>query len=1242
MCFRAKLNRVIWTLNISIVGFFSLYSEVIAQLKASNGQPIVILGDQVPFEVWPGVRLWGDDAAPSMGVPHMMSSFDRDECASRCASQGFFCKAFTWSKTQGGCRFFKSIDRGLRTKGYDAWIRTDNSLIPGREIFEEDRLSDIERDTIHSMLSEDYGGAEMSPGFGPHTRPLIERFQSDLGAEHVTGFLSRAQIGHLVWSDRRREDFERHRSALVAAPENPFLAATGCNSVSDEISRLSSEYASSLWPKTTSAQKSFNVDLSIPTVPDRFPAFLILAFSEPVRIAGDFGYVLQPGARFAFDLPVAPHRTRLVVPLFTAHTPKSLEVKITPILARSIEVETLIAAPSACGAKFHSMSSTSFETEVGAPRLVVHEQLTSREPLRVLRTPDQSRYIEIHDGSFILRTAEGIVLLDTQGTDVALSETGRFLTSYLNRDVSIWDTLDGEYIGGGFSWYVGWHNSDSFAHSLSGDWGMAKIYSTGYPSNPIPFEIFTCRTCSALPQLIHFSMEDDLVWAEVGMGTITSLSSKEYLDDHEGIDHAFRSYSDIQPVEKTIGYKYQDFLSFVVDDDTIEDTKDVIGISEWRMRFGGVESCIGNSHKLCSDVRDGFSADGLRILRRLSDTFGLSYQSIVQFQEQEQGNKYTYEERKAGITSDVRAVDPKLLALEIADCDPELNTQIELPTQGLTETVCADWLDKWRLDHEGIRYTLISGGTIFGNAGAQFFTTALHRSDVPGKIALHAGAAVYDATEPWPCVGGCGFEAHLLGRRYIVSFSRESTEIDVFDLETNQIQHVSAHRGNLTSMVRLTADERHLLQINRDGSFALHRLAESGSTKPKLVLQGTFRDDEVLAWNEGFEFESSFEGAHLMHLRFEGAEHVLPFESFSSRLETKGLVSQTLLGQAATTKKEISLPPILSTKLVSEDETSVEVSVYQTAGNRADQIVVYQDGQFDRAFEDIQLPVQLKIEKRAGSRTLSVLGLDTDGQTGIAKQIEIFPRQAPKSIYLLSLGVADFEDQALSQLGYTLTDVFEFSSTLSDYTRTDPTLELASMEEFGRSATPERFLKALQNTIAQASQDDVVALHLATHGLTAKDGELFVALRGTDSEQLLGTAIAWADLEGLLEGASAKVLLFLDLCHGGLAGTDLFTPAENFVSKLVEGRTTTVLALAASKGRERANEAEGGVAAGNFTASVIDVLFDKAKKYDTNKSGRIEVSELYENVKRKVTQATGGAQTPWLTRNRLIGDFPVW
>jgi uncharacterized caspase-like protein len=84
-----------------------------------------------------------------------------------------------------------------------------------------------------------------------------------------------------------------------------------------------------------------------------------------------------------------------------------------------------------------------------------------------------------------------------------------------------------------------------------------------------------------------------------------------------------------------------------------------------------------------------------------------------------------------------------------------------------------------------------------------------------------------------------------------------------------------------------------------------------------------------------------------------------------------------------------------------------------------------------------------------------------------------------------------------------------------------------------------------------------------------------------------------------------------------------------------------MVVLASSKGRQSSLEnSESG--AGYFTSAIAAAIAGGRVKHDRDQSGLIDLSELYSAVKMQVMNASYGRQTPWLTRNGLVGEMAIF
>jgi hypothetical protein len=87
------------------------------------------------------------------------------------------------------------------------------------------------------------------------------------------------------------------------------------------------------------------------------------------------------------------------------------------------------------------------------------------------------------------------------------------------------------------------------------------------------------------------------------------------------------------------------------------------------------------------------------------------------------------------------------------------------------------------------------------------------------------------------------------------------------------------------------------------------------------------------------------------------------------------------------------------------------------------------------------------------------------------------------------------------------------------------------------------------------------------------------------------------------------------------------------------GRAAPVTLIAASKGRQLSHEEfDGGV----FTTAIVKAIGASSGATDTNGNGAIELAELYRQIKRDVVRATRYKQTPWIARNNMVGETPLF
>jgi hypothetical protein len=84
-----------------------------------------------------------------------------------------------------------------------------------------------------------------------------------------------------------------------------------------------------------------------------------------------------------------------------------------------------------------------------------------------------------------------------------------------------------------------------------------------------------------------------------------------------------------------------------------------------------------------------------------------------------------------------------------------------------------------------------------------------------------------------------------------------------------------------------------------------------------------------------------------------------------------------------------------------------------------------------------------------------------------------------------------------------------------------------------------------------------------------------------------------------------------------------------------------MIVFSASKGRQESLETQGE-RGGLFSVALDRVLTRDRAASDLDGNGAISVSELYRGLKSRIVRQSNGAQTPWLSRNLIFGDFDLF
>lgn len=484
-------------------------------------------------------------------------------------------------------------------------------------------------------------------------------------------------------------------------------------------------------------------------------------------------------------------------------------------------------------------------------------------------------------------------------------------------------------------------------------------------------------------------------------------------------------------------------------------------------------------------------------------------------------------------------------------------------------------------------------------------------------------------------IGRSNFSSRFYADRYLLIWSTEDRAMMLFDIETHKTiwKEFNLGRGDLLKEAFYSVEDQHVTQVNTDGSFYVYDVPGK-----KRVLEGRYVDDETIAWTPDLRFDASPEGANYVNLRFPGQRGQYAFQQFARTVKKPGLIAEVLARNYKPTDATLGLPPVLTGALHADaGRIKGEVTV-SSAGD----IRVYQDGLLTDTIPALQVGATIAVDvaRIPGSRWVSVVAYDVAGLASLPVGSDLASVGDLPVLHALTIGIDRYEGAGLKPLGYAKKDAATLLTAIE--VQNGKSLRLATRTHLADGeATPQAILAKVEAAVASAKRGETIVFSYAGHGVTGPDGRFYIATTNTVAHDIAGTALAWDRITALLSKAEARVIVFLDACHSGAAGTGMFATNDDAVGDVLQGVPSGLLVFSASKGRQFSEESSS-TGGGVFTNAVADVIARKRAEFDLDRNGAIEISELYLGVKRQVANATEGRQVPWLARNELVGDFAIF
>lgn len=1008
---------------------------------------------------------------------------------------------------------------------------------------------------------------------------------------------------------------------------------------------------------------------------------------EPVQLPGFFA--LRPSSAGPKGLAFGEGMTRAFVPLYQQGSHLSGTFAVRLFDAGKFELKAAVVASTVCGERILKSEAPRVITVVpAAPEIAVQDPYDIERPKQAILSNSGRYLLQVFDGRYrVFDAATGAKLVDRAGHNPNFSPTSRFVAANTGvaggESYEVIDLVSRRPVALVSGPLIGWTESDAFIITAgAGDWSSLAVQSS-LISDFVDGEEDSPSLAMASPIKTSPSWEVLSVKLDVDAGIVTFANEARPAPAGEEAANAYElaSGQSLTPSPIAKGWHAREAIRFSHFYDPASDT---VNAREWVRERG--KSKILNALRPFKAAHRTLDQKAMALLSEtssakvsrgdwrslgsrgemLGDGNRTAFDNFVRELERF-GIKIAPEVSREAIVPVVSAVERERSELEGRRLEIARTKQM---ARGIEERLVREVpgarrildskavllgmdnkinLEKhleglWRWEVEGAPVWLLEALDFQGSGAFGHIEAKLLRSpgssgaiaDLPeetiGAYAPHPNEASDNSVRLKPRI--------FLGR-YLVAGLAGAKTIAVIDLRGEQKSIVlnEIPQADLLADVLLTGDARHVIQVNSDGQFFFHEVASG-----KVVLGGRYIDSELIFYTPEGYYWSSYEGAHFVQLRFPGLPELYSFQQFASVLDRPDFVRKRLQnGAADLPQPALTPPPELSIELAEalQGGGADRVRVHAQSSVGLARLRLYYDGQLvhDQPLSGNEFQGEVSIPNSRNARRLSALAIDAKGFVSAARALRLTPRGGGANRLLgLLAGVDSYTDPSID-LTYAKSDASRLAAALrargaSYYASEDIELLL------DKAVTGQAIADALEKAVASATPEDTILFFFAGHGVQGEDGRYYLVPSNVDLNNIEKTALPWTQLAAILGKTKARAIVILDACHSGLSGAEGLASNDDAVKGLLSGAHAPLLVLAASKGRQFSFEGrvwQGGV----FTYALTKVLTEGAASHGGSR-GPIEISTLYKSVREIVSRETKGQQTPWLARQDLIGDFPLF
>lgn len=499
-----------------------------------------------------------------------------------------------------------------------------------------------------------------------------------------------------------------------------------------------------------------------------------------------------------------------------------------------------------------------------------------------------------------------------------------------------------------------------------------------------------------------------------------------------------------------------------------------------------------------------------------------------------------------------------------------------------------------------------------------------------------------------------------------------SYTLKLYDDEGLLIREFVGHIGEVTA-VSISEDGRILASASTDQTIKLWNI-DTGECLTTLFVASDYEwicwtpqgyytasagGEQYIGWhlNQGLDNAAEYYPVSVFRKKFHQPELVkrtLVEGSFEQALEAINAASRRQIEETAVTEV---LPPrvewITPKEITTEaDRDSIRIHAKIHSDKDITDVRILVNGRTQAAKRGLTIgrgdsltgkhEIDQDITLTPGKNEIAIFAAHSDAGTTSEKRNVLYNIEWLKpNVYMISIGISNYEKREL-QLEYADDDALAMSHLLRSQ-EGKLYKNVTIMELYNEEATRDNILDALEWLEKETTQKDVAVIFVAAHGANDDKGTYYLLPADCDPEKLRRTGVDWSDFVDVLGNLPSRVLFFLDTCHSGQLGKNLFrfrgTQVDNTeaVRELTSDENGVVI-LAASTGQEFSME-HPDWEHGAFTRALLDGM--EAGEADQTPDGIIYLRELDYYISERVKELTEGSQHPTTLKPSTISRFPI-